>query len=181
MFIAFREHPKSNFYQRKNDESHLTSDSKTLQRSMKPDGLLVSIPIGQFSTILSSKELFGNMPQSVINFTKKWILYTQAEDIWESIDDKLKFKISEDQYLGRILLNSLVGIKKYLEKTKKRYELNASIWNDIENKNWEENIISIRIEYYNNEEKRKVWNEIDRIVRKYDKKRFSIITEIKKL
>lgn len=181
MVTVFRESPKSNFSQLYNNKIQLISDSKIIKGLIQPEQLLISIPIKQFSTVLSSQKLFKSIPQSIDNFTKKWILYIQAEDIWKSIDEKLKLKISEDQYLGRVLIDSTVEIKKYLEKTNKKYELNSFVWNDIENRTWEENIISIKIEYDNNKEKRKIWNEINCIVKKHDTKKFSIITEIKKL
>jgi hypothetical protein len=180
MVTAFREFSKSKFSQLYNNKMHLISSSKIIEGLIRPEELLISIPIGQFSKELSSKKLYENFSQSIYNFTKKWILFTLAEDIGKHIDGQLKIKITENDYLGKVLICSMIDIKDYLEKTHKRYELYAFVWNDIENKNWEENVMSINIEYDNYKEKRKIWDDIDKIVRKYENNGVVILTQVDK-
>jgi hypothetical protein len=91
-------------------------------------------------------------------------------EITKHIDESLKMKISKDDYLMKVLLSSIIKIKKYLDAKRVRYELNSFIWNDIEDNSWEENIISVKTEYKTNKEKRKIWDDIDEIVGKQEKK-----------
>ena len=78
------------------------------------------------------------------------------------------------------IVKSLAEIKKYLDRKGKRYELKAVPWHDIEDQTWEENIISVKIECKDNKEKRKIWDEIDKIVRKYENKRVVVLTRVDK-
>ena len=122
--------------------------------------------------------------QEILPFSselKEAQIFILTEEILKHIDNKLKSKIFSDNYLNRVFLLSIVKIKEYFEKRDIKYKWEAFVWNDTEESDWEENIISIKIRYTNNKEKRKIWKEISSIVEREDKKGISLITEIKKL
>ena len=129
-------------------------------------------------TFTYSLNLFDTFSSYVENLTREIIIFGLAEDISKCINAELKLKILEDKYLTKVLIKSIVKIKDYLKKSGKKYELNASVWHDMEDTDWEENIISVKIECKNNKEKRKIWDEIDKIVRNYEDDGVIILTQV---
>ena len=122
--------------------------------------------------------IFEGLLTNVVDFYKKVVLFGIAEEIAKHINDTLKLKMSQDVYLSGVVVQSLVDVKKYLNKIGKNHELNAFVWNDIEDPGWEENIISVKIECKDNKEKRKIWDDIDEIVRKHENKEIIVLTHV---
>jgi len=161
-----------------NDVGTFTIVDKKKQDLIKPE--IIALAFSQLQSIyyrVSLPELF----EAFDSYRKNKTRYKLAEEILKRMDDKLKMKIFENQYLGKIFISSLVKIKEYLEKRNIKYKWEAFVWQDIEEPKLEENIISLKIDYNNNKEKRKIWRDISSIVEKEDKEDISFITEIKKL
>jgi hypothetical protein len=179
-FIPSEKSYRIEISQLKNNKISLVVPLKQIQKSIQPEESFITIPNTQFLMLLSSQQLFG-FPFYKENITQ-WELFRLTEDIRKRIDEQLKFKISENKYLRKVLVCSMAEIKKYLEKTNKRYELNAFVWFDYEDRTWEENIISVKIEYKDNKEKRKIWKQISSIVEKNDTEGIiNLLTEVERL
>jgi hypothetical protein len=102
-------------------------------------------------------------------------------EILNYMSEEFKTKVFNNQYLKKVYVCSIVDIKNHLERKGFNYEINAYVWQDIENINWEENVISVKIAYKDRNEKNKIWEEISSIVEKYETGDIAILTEIKRL
>jgi len=163
-------------------DSHLNNDlgSLTNQNELIEFEDISEISNSQTSilqTIGISRNLLIAFKSTLENSTK----YQLAEEILNSIDEKLKTKILQNPYLNKVFVTSYVEIMKYMKKLNRRYNLEAFIWHDIEDPEWKENVISIKIELKDNKEKRKIWKEINSILDNIDTKGITFLTEVKRL
>lgn len=179
MFYPFK--PTSEFtqYQLSSNKGNFIVRSLSPQELIKPEIIFSKMSFIEYDTPYF-QEFFEAFKSYVENFTKEFVIYGIAEEISKYFDEELKSKIIEDKYLNKVLINSFIKIKKYLEKKDKRYELKAFVWHDIENGDWEENIISLKIECKDNKEKRKIWDEIDKIVKQNEDQGIVILTDVDK-
>ncbi len=146
-------------------------------KQIQPEIISLAVsPLESVSTIVSSSMLYEALYSTIKNVTK----YKLAEEILKNVDDKLKEKIFKDVYLSKVLIQSMVKIKKYLDKLNKDYQLKAILWHDFEDSNWEENVISVKIDYKNNNEKRKIWDIINKIVEENEDKGIIFLTNVDK-
>jgi len=132
-------------------------------------------PVFDIETI---KREFSIPPISFIGETDEVVPI--SNEIAKYIDEELQLKISDDEYLKKVLLKSIEEIKKYLEKKDKKYEIRAFVWHDIESDDWEENIILVKVECKDNKEKREIWDEIDKIVGQQEEEEIVILTNVDK-
>jgi len=137
--------------------------------------MLTPAPFLQYPTI-NLFEVYG--PVNNTSIVKRLLL---IDEITQRFDDELRQKILDDEYLGKVVIRSFIKIKEYLESTGKKYKLKAYVWHDIEDTNWEENIISVKIECKDNKEKRKIWDKIDEIVGKQEDKGVVVLTQVERL
>lgn len=112
----------------------------------------IGTPTDPGSISESYKEIFEKIQMALIeeDFTR----------IGKYLDDALEEKAERDENLKMILISAIPQIFTYLNKVGKRYRLQAKIWTDIEVEDWEENVITIEVEYENREEKMKIWKEV---------------------
>lgn len=84
------------------------------------------------------------------------------------LDEALKAKVEKDENLRMILVSAIPQISTDLNKSGKRYRLRAQIWRDRELEDWEENVITLEVEYENHEEKMKIWKDLCDVAYKID-------------
>ena len=96
------------------------------------------------------------------------------------LDDTLKEKIKQDENLGIILTNSILGISMYLDGYGKAYKIRAQLWRDIELPDWEENVITVEIEYKTHEEKMRIWKELCDLIHAIDSE-VTVLIDVRKL
>lgn len=114
-------------------------------------------------------------PTDALNIEKKIIegIQRATEEeafmgIGKYLDDALKEKVEEDEYLRMNLVSAIPQISTYLNKNVKRYRLKAQVWRDIELEDWEENVITLEVEYEDHEEKMKIWKDLCDVAYKID-------------
>ena len=137
--------------------------------------MLTPAPFLQYSTV----NLFE--VYSIVNNPPIAKTLALIDEITQRFSEELRQKILDNEYLGKVVIHSFIEIKKYLESTGKKYKLKAYVWHDIEDANWEENIISVKIECKNNKEKREIWDKIDEIVGKQEDEGVIVLTQVERL
>jgi len=172
----------NNNSQLNNDKGHFITNKKTPQKYIQPELAIATFSLLQNNLVIQYQELFFETFKSTIeNYTKQKFIFDLAEEISKHMDDDLKLKIEENQYLSKVLICSFIEIKNYFKKIGKRHDVKMFVWYDVEEPKWKENIISVKVDYKDNKEKREIWEKISSIVEKYEEKDIVVLTEIKRL
>jgi len=159
------------------DIGTITIINKNQQKQIQPEIVVLTIPYLQSVSSIVQSELFEAFTSTIKNINK----YELVQELSNIIDKDLKRKMFENSYLSKVLIHSLDKIKKHLDKKNIRYELKAFPWHDIEDKSWEENVIHVKIECNDNKEKRKIWDKIDKIVRKNEDEGVIVLTQVDRI
>jgi hypothetical protein len=176
MFVSLIKTPWSDTSQPNNSIIRLFNNQPKNPEIIYSTESQFSVPNKQYSWIITSQQLFTNVIPS-----NNWSGYIEAEYILKRLDEKIRRKIIENPQLRRTLINSIIKIEDYFLTNNKRFVWSVSVWNDVDDPAWHENIITIKTEYKNNSEKRQMWKEVNSIIEQIDEKKISIIIEIKRL
>lgn len=82
-----------------------------------------------------------------------------------SITSEVRDKMRENEYLSLIIDKALIEIRDLPELSSENYLVRASLERDIEVPDWEEIVVSIRIEERNFDEKMKLWEIVEQKIR----------------
>lgn len=82
-----------------------------------------------------------------------------------SITSEVRDKMRENEYLRMIIDKALIEIRDLPQLSSENYLVHASLERDIEVPDWEEIVVSIRIEERNFDEKMKLWEIIEQKIR----------------
>jgi len=173
---------KSPRYQRENTSQNFRGDFTTepdpVEKWIQPDIVASISPWATQPVVIDLTQFKPEFLSNIGNKTKETLLL--PESIAKNVDEQLQLKISNDEYLRRVLVKSIEEIEKYLKKTRKKYKIKASVWHDIEDAEWEENTIFVKVECKDNKEKREIWDRIDEIVGKQEEHEVVILTNVDK-
>jgi len=114
-----------------------------------------------FSTISATREIPWDLMDISVNI----------------VDPEIDIKIMQDQQFKEILVNVVKKIKKYFHKKGMGYEMKILVWRDAEVDDWTENMIKVKTNYQDPDDRMKIWWDIQNLLNKKEKKTVTVLLE----
>jgi len=77
---------------------------------------------------------------------------------------RLRRRLDRDEFLRRTYDLSIAEIERILQTRAKNYQIVGYVWEDQETEDWEENVVEIKTEFQNFEEKEDLWDVLGSIL-----------------
>lgn len=104
-----------------------------------------------------------------------------SENIKPHLEEEMLKKLQTNRELRVSLEETIPKIKKALrEENYENYEVRVKERKDIEVENWKENIILVKVNFEDIDEKLDIWKKVDKIVEEYEQDK-GVLTHIEKL